>query len=136
MAYTSIEVEVQDNAEVGEIVNVTVEIKNITSHIIYVTPVLYVNGDWTDEGDYRTIFPNFLSLFDPMPGAMFNLAFTMPDKNANVVVECWSENDEPWHLDSTAVKTVYVPGGSGTTFPMILIGGGLALAVFAYTRKK
>lgn len=113
-----------------------VEIKNITSHIIYVTPVLYVNDDLADEGDYRTILPAFLSLFDPMPGAMFNLAFTMPDKNVNVVVECWAENEDPWHLDSTAVKTVYVPGGSDTTLPMILIGGGLAIAVFAFTRRK
>lgn len=139
MAYTSIEADVQDNADVGELVVVSIGVTNLTSHSITVVCILSVNGLWADGGMERVLPPTFLSLDEAPPqppGTVYDLTFIMPNENANLFIECWSENSEPWHLDTTLEKTVYLPGEGETSLMPILLIGGVALAALAFVKGK
>ena len=86
------------SAVAGSTVSVEVKIKNLCDYIVYVIPVLIVNGG-VGEGSYETIVPGQIVTW------YFN--FTMPNYGVTVIANSWCESDYfEWHLDDTAEKAI------------------------------
>ncbi len=128
MNITQIAIEVSGGRFVpGETVYFEVVITSVHGWTLYAEPVVTVNGEVIPGTYEKTIIPG--------ASVSWPLSFVMPDKNAEIVAQCWCEaGDTMWGQDSSAKTVVRVSGG-GVPATVLLLGA-VGLGLFAMARKS
>lgn len=110
MSYTEIVIVAPSTASSGSVVNFEVKIQNLQDYIIYVIPVIDVNGGRT-EGSYEAIVPEETH--------SWSFQFTMPGEAVTITAESWCEDTFEWQKDAIATEAIGFSTFLSSVLPLI-----------------
>ena len=131
MAYTRVNVIAPDSAEAGEVVPVTVEVKNTWDYQFAVYVEVTYNSDLAFESSDRWVYPGERVEFDG--------SFIMPNRSITIHAYSYVEDEEGyWNRDSEGKKSVTLQGEVKKLplLPVALLSGGVVALVALAKRGK
>jgi len=125
--YAQIEIVAPNSAGVGELVPLTIKVKNIWDYQFATYVEVLYDSEAGFESPDRWVYPGETIEFDG--------SFTMPDKGVTIYAYSYVEDEEGyWARDASKYVKISLEGEEIKKFPLLpvaLVGAGLAMVVLA-----